>query len=279
MPEGPEVRREADRIAGAIAGKRLERVEFGLKRLARYGEVLEGQRVLAVETRGKALLTHFDNDLSMYSHNQLYGRWMICKAGKPPSTNRSLRVGLHTKQHSALLFSASEIEILPTAELAGHPFLRKLGPDVLSESLSWRQIAERARDREFAGRSLASLYLDQGFLAGIGNYMRSEILHLARLGPATRPRDLTRGELGTLARSTLLISRRAYEQAGVTNGPGLVRTLKRRGYKKADYRFAVFDREDLPCYHCGARILRIEASARRLYYCPSCQPERDRKGT
>ena len=274
MPEGPEVRREADRIAAAIVGKPLTSVEFGLPRLARYTRLLSGQSVIGVETRGKALLTHFDNHYSMYSHNQLYGKWMVCLAGKPPQTNRSLRVGLHTQTHSALLFSASEIEVMPSELVGEHPFIRKLGPDVLDRSLAWRDIAARLDSEQFARRSLASLYLDQGFLAGIGNYMRSEILFDASCHPFTKPANLSRRQRGALARSTLEISLRAYEQAGVTNTPGRVRTLKRQGYSKRDYRFSVFDREDLPCYRCGTRIVRVNVSSRRLYYCPQCQPPR-----
>jgi len=271
VPEGPEVRREADRIADVIIGRVLERAEFGHKRLKRYGQVFTGQRVVKVETRGKALLTHFDNELTMYSHNQLYGRWEVCQAGKSPVTSRSLRVGFHTKQHSVLLYSASDIEILPTLALDAHPFLRKLGPDVLSKTLTWRDIAARLQNPQFNRRSLASLYLDQKFLAGIGNYMRSEILHDARMAPSKRPRELTRGELGALARSTLLISHRAYQQAGVTNTASRVRALKHQGYRKADYRFSVFDRESLPCYRCTTPVRRIAASGRRLYFCPNCQ--------
>lgn len=271
MPEGPEVRREADRIQAAIVNKPLVRVEFGLPRLQRWHAAIEDSRVLAVQTRGKALLTHFDNGYSMYSHNQLYGKWVVARAGKLPETGRSLRVGLHTVSHSAVLYSASEIEVMDTRELAQHPFLRKLGPDVLDGDLTWRDVSARLRDPTFAGRSLASLYLDQGFLAGIGNYMRSEILHDAALLPNTRPKDLSLAQIGALARATLTISWRAYEQAGVTNKPGRVRSLKRSGYKRRDYRFSVFDRDGLPCYRCGVSVRRSEVSSRRIYFCPQCQ--------
>lgn len=271
MPEGPEVRREADRIEAAIAGAELLRVEFGLPRLQRWQSILIGSRVTALETRGKALLTHFDNGYSMYSHNQLYGRWVVGRANKLPASNRSLRVGLHTAGHSAVLYSASDIEIMDTQTLAEHPFLRRLGPDVLERDLDWRAVAARLRDPQFAGRSVASLYLDQGFLAGIGNYMRSEILHDAQINPMVRPRDLSLGQIGTLARSTLVISHRAYEQAGVTNRPARVRSLKKLGYPRRDYRFSVFAREGLPCYRCTTPITRIEVSSRRLYFCSDCQ--------
>ena len=273
MPEGPEVRREADRIAAALVDIPLEQVEFGIARLQPFADALAGARVAAVETRGKAMLTHFDNDLTLYSHNQLYGKWVVAKRGRVPKTNRSLRVGLHTSKHSVILFSASEVEVLERRLLHEHPFLRKLGPDVLDASLTWRQIADRLAEPSFQGRSLASLYLDQSFLAGVGNYMRSEILHESGLHPFLRPKALSRGERGRLARATLLISKRAYEGAGVTNSPGRVRTLKRLGYPRRDYRFAVFARAGLPCYRCAGEIHRVEVSARRLYYCPTCQAE------
>ena len=271
MPEGPEVRREADRIESAIADAELLCVEFGLPRLQRWQKVLAGSRVTALQTRGKALLTHFDNGYSMYSHNQLYGKWVVGRANRLPASNRSLRVGLHTASHSAVLYSASDIEIMDTRSIGEHPFLRRLGPDVLDGELTWRDVAARLRDPQFSGRSAASLYLDQGFLAGIGNYMRSEILHDALVHPMTRPRDLSLGQIGTLARSTLLISHRAYDQAGVTNRPARVRSLKKLGYPRRDYRFSVFAREGLPCYRCATPITRIEVSSRRLYLCSACQ--------
>ena len=77
MPEGPEIRLAADRIEEVLAGRVVESISFGLPRLRRYARVLRGQRVLALETRGKALLTHFDNDWTIYSHNQLYGEWRV----------------------------------------------------------------------------------------------------------------------------------------------------------------------------------------------------------
>ena len=131
MPEGPEIRRAADRIANVLLGRQIEEVFFAFPELCRYEEQIAGTRVAAVDTRGKALLTRFDNDLVLYSHNQLYGRWFTVERGNLPGTRRSLRVALHTESHSALLYSASEISVLTDRQVAAHPFLSRLGPDVL----------------------------------------------------------------------------------------------------------------------------------------------------
>ncbi|MDP4770378.1 MAG: endonuclease VIII, partial [OM182 bacterium] len=106
MPEGPEIRRAADKIAKVLEGKTVNSIEFAFPHLKPFESDLRSREVTALETRGKALLTHFDNGLSIYSHNQLYGRWYIVKQGTLPKTNRSLRLALHTATHSALLYSA-----------------------------------------------------------------------------------------------------------------------------------------------------------------------------
>lgn len=274
MPEGPEIRRAADAIANALVGETVETVRFGLPKLRHYARRLRGQRVVAVETRGKALLTHFDHGLSIYSHNQLYGVWKVVKGHRLPSTTRSLRLLLQTATHSAILYSASDISVWSTGELREHPFLRKIGPDIMDHRLTWREIADRLVDPRFANKELSALYLDQAFLAGNGNYLRSEILHDARLYPRLRPAQLSRGERGRLARSTLAIARRSYETGGITLAPRLAGRLQQQGLSREWRRFYVFGRADYPCYHCGSAVRREEVGTRRLYHCPQCQAQR-----
>ena len=273
MPEGPEIRRAADALAEVLVGQKVTLVKFGLPRLRREASRLKDRKIKDIETRGKALLTHFDHGLSIYSHNQLYGVWRVVEGHQLPKSNRSLRLLLQTRTHSAILYSASDISVWPTPELDQHPFLAKIGPDIMDRNLTWRDIAARLRDPRFASKELAALYLDQAFLAGNGNYLRSEILHDARIHHRRRPEELSRGELGRLSRSTLAISRRSYETGGITLAAGLTRALKRRGLGRDWRRFYVFGRDDFPCYHCGDSVLRKEVGSRRLYYCPRCQPE------
>ncbi len=272
MPEGPEIKRAAQRIAKVLVGQVAEKVEFGLPRLQRFSELLSGDTIVDVRPRGKALLTRFEQGLTIYSHNQLYGCWYINKRGVLPNTQRTLRVAVHTHERSALLYSASDIEVLDDDALAQHPFLRRLGPDVLDEQLAWREIAQRLASTEFSRRAVGGLYLNQQFLAGIGNYMRSEILFAAKLWPWTQPQHLSRKQLGQLARLTLKISQQAYATSGVTNTAARVRRLQKAGVRREDYRFMVFGRDGLPCYLCATPISRDAISSRRLYYCPTCQP-------
>ena len=143
MPEGPEIRLAADRVEAALANRRVESIEFAFAQLKPFERRLTGQTVTQVETRGKAMLTHFDNGWTLYSHNQLYGRWYVCARNQYPNTRRQLRLAIHNEQHSALLFSASDIEVLKSSQLDAHPFLARLGPDVLNQNPTDEEIIER----------------------------------------------------------------------------------------------------------------------------------------
>jgi endonuclease-8 len=272
VPEGPEIRLAADRIARVLVDCRLRDVELTLPPLRPFRARLIDAGVTAVDTRGKAMLTRFDNGLTLYSHNQLYGRWYVTRRDRTPKTGRSLRVALHTETHSAWLYSASDIEILDDDQLRSHPFLNRIGPDVLDASLLPSDVCSRLEETQFRRRSLASLYLDQSFMAGIGNYLRSEILFTARAHPSTRPMDMSRPARMTLARMTLEVSRRAYELRGVTVTRKLAASLKKSGQRYSQYRHWVFGRSGKSCRRCETAIVRNAVAGRAVYSCPSCQP-------
>ena len=116
MPEGPEIRLAADRLHHVLAGRRIVAASFTPHRLRHAKRRIEGQRVRCVTCHGKAMLTEFDGGVTLYSHNQLYGIWQIRARGEVPKTNRSLRVALHTEQHSARSVSYTHLT-LPTKRI------------------------------------------------------------------------------------------------------------------------------------------------------------------
>ena len=220
MPEGPEIRRAADKLEAAIKGEPLTNVWFAFPQLQPYQTQLIGQRVTHIATRGKALLTHFSGGLTLYSHNQLYGVWRVVDAGVEPQSNRVLRVRLQTASKAILLYSASDIDIL-TAE-----------------------------------------QLDQAFLAGLGNYLRVEILWQVGLSGKRKAAELSDSQLDALAHALLDIPRLSYRTRG------LVDDNKHHG---ALFRFKVFHRDGERCERCGGIIEKTTLSSRPFYWCPGCQ--------
>lgn len=273
MPEGPEIRRAADTLARFLVGRPLVRIEYRVPRLTRKARALRGATITRIFARGKALLIEFDRGLTHYSHNQLYGEWVIARSAQEHDDTRQVRVFIATTTHAATLYSATEIELLDAAALARQPYLRKLGPDVLDPTTTVPIVRARIADPRYARSSLASLLLDQGFVAGLGNYLRSDILFAARLIPSARPADLRAAEVNRLAMVMLKLARQSYRTGGVTNEPALARASKRAGVAYDDYRFLVYGREGKPCRVCATCIRRASATGRGLFYCPACQHE------
>lgn len=273
MPEGPEIRRAADRLAAAIQGRTAERVYFGLERLKAWEETLTGRAVERVETRGKGMLLHLAGSLVVFSHNQLYGRWYVRRPGSLPRTRRQLRFAIHTHTKSALLYSASTIDVLTEEALGDHPFLAGLGPDVLDRQLTAATVAARLEDTRFRGRRLGGLLLDQSFVAGLGNYLRCEILHAAGLHPGRRARDLSPEQIARVAHLVLAMPRLSYRTGGITNDEARAGALKAAGETRSRYRHLAFRRAGRPCYGCGAPLVAERHDGRRCDRCPACQPE------
>ncbi len=272
MPEGPEIKQAADKIAKAIAHQPIESISFAFDHLKSFESALAQERVISVTPRGKALLTRFSNQLSIYSHNQLYGVWYVRAAHSLPVTNRQLRLAIHTAQKSALLYSASDIAVLDDAELAAHPFLSKLGPDVLDHDTTVEMVRDLLLHKRFQRRGFPTLLLDQHFLCGLGNYLRSEILFVAGVHPTLRPVDCTPDQIEQLAAAAIALPRQSYATRGITNDLTLALQLKAAGHPRRVYRHWVFSRGGHPCYRCGTPILKDTVGGRRVYYCPSCQP-------
>ncbi|WP_406687648.1 endonuclease VIII [Rossellomorea vietnamensis] len=276
MPEGPEIRRAADNVERALINKTVEDVYFAFPHLKDYGELLKGSNVTRVDTKGKAMLIRFDNGYTIYSHNQLYGKWYIRNTYNYPKTNRQLRLALHNEKKSALLYSASDIEVLRDEEVPSHPFISKVGPDLLSEEVSIDELVGRMKDKRFRNRKWSILLLDQGFVAGIGNYLRSEIMFIAGIHPSFRPVDCTEDQLNKAAHAMMDLVKQSYETGGITNDPVLAQKLKDKGVKRSRYRHWVFNREGESCFICGSEIEKTVAASRRLYHCPVCQGSNDK---
>ena len=263
--------RVASRIRRAVGGDRLEEVWFAFDELQHWSKELEGQTLASVETLGKALLLKFPDGTTIYTHNQLYGRWMFSAPDRRPDTGRQLRLAISTGKKSALLYSASEIDVLPADRLDSHPFIRRAGLDILSSGADWQRVADWISRPEFARRALGHLLLDQSFLAGVGNYLRSEILFRAGLGPQCRIGELGVQAVEHLSDAACEMMWRSARTGGITNDPERAERLKAAGWRRRDYRHYVFGRDGQACFDCDGPIEKTSVGNRRLYFCSRCQ--------
>jgi len=279
MPEGPEIRKAADRLADAIIGKVILKLEFGQPHLKHWQSAFTNMRVDSINTYGKAMVTRFitgeksnvSHTLNIYTHNQLYGRWVICDANQKPASNRQLRLGIYTKNKWALLYSASDIEVLKDDDIPQHPFIKKLGKDVLNPSTTVEYVLQRLLSPAYQNRQISGFLTEQSFVAGLGNYLRCDILFTAGIHPTRKPSELNKQQVAKLANEILRLPRQSYQTESITNDLDTVKKLIAQGSSLENARFWVFRRDTLPCYHCGSKIVKKNIGGQPCYFCEKCQ--------
>ena len=271
MPEGPEIKRAADRISKALAGQEVEKISFLYPSISKHQKLISGAKVTSVNSHAKAMLINFDNGFTLYSHNQLYGKWTINMRTTVNRSRRSLRVEFLTSKKAIRLWSATDIELIPTDKVKSHPFIKNLGPDVLCDFVDYSVLSDRLQSKDCRNRMAAHLMLDQKSFAGLGNYLRSEILFFANINPYLKPRELDSNSLLKWAVSIKDISMRAYLNNGITVSKDIEEQGKLNGEARRYWRHYVFTRNDRPCRICSSKIVRLRFGGRRLDYCPTCQ--------
>ena len=270
MPEGPEVWREAAAIARIVEGEPIVKIDFAWPAIAHHGKSVASARIDQVRPRGKAMTLAFSTGFSLVTHNQLYGKWVVRKAA-PTTHRKALRVLIETAQGVAMLYSATDLHWLPTRDVDAHPYIARLGPDALDPTTTVAAIRARLVDKRFRLRSLAALLLDQGFVAGLGNYLRSDILFFARVQATLKPAQCNDDELDALAYAIVEMPRQSFRTRGITNDHALALDLKRDGWRFSRYRHWVFDREGEACHVCATTISRVAIGGRNVFFCSTCQ--------
>ncbi len=275
MPELPEVESIRRQLEPALAGRRFERVTIDDRRLVRPYEPaevaaeLEGERVAAVERRGKYLVVRFESGRVLLIHLRMTGSLLHSASGKlPDDPHRRAVVKLDDGSDVAyrdvrrfgtwLLLEPGEAE----------PYLRlRVGEEPLDALFTAARLGERLAGRRTA---LKAALLDQRTLAGLGNIYVDEALWRARLNPLRPAASLDRAELRRLHRAIRV---------------ALEHGLARQGSTLRDYRlpdgsggsmqdeFRVYGRGGEPCERCGTPIARTRVAGRTTWFCPLCQPE------
>ena len=270
MPEGPETKRMADSIGRALIGKEIESVQFLHENLQSLS-LNSFSSILDINSRGKAVVCQLDNGQSIITHNQLYGKWTVNLRKTIPKTGRSLRIEFNTKAYSVRLWSATDITLYDSDNENSHPYIKKLGPDILMEFTTKQVILDRLISKKFRNRMLSGLLLNQGFIAGLGNYLRSEILFFSNLMYYQKPKDLSSIQLELLADSIKKISMRAYYQKGNTLDKEYLLSEYGNQTNFRRLRHMVFNRIGQPCIICGGVIRRDRVGKRRIDFGIDCQ--------
>ncbi len=285
------MQRFADQLHQVLANQPIvqltARTQVAKRWLADQPDRLTGRLVTRVSAHGKNLLGWIEPDYYFYSHLMMWGHWTTFTGMPPEGADRRERARIVTPAGGAILLSAPIFQLGQGDPYTQVETLRLLGPDILShpgEPFDQTQFMQRLRLA--APRPIGAALLDQSIAAGIGNYLRAEILFLCRLDPWRQVGELSQPELDQLCQVLPQVARRAYETGGVTVSDSERRLMQRdaslvyRLGSEFGNRHYVFRRTNLPCLRCGTPIRQqkqaihhdgMEEKTRIIYFCPVCQ--------
>ena len=268
MPEGDTIARAAAALDRALAGGVVTAFATGLAPLARVDDdtPIAGRTIERAESRGKHLLLRFSGGLTLRTHMRMRGSWHLYRHGEGwQRSPRAARIRIDTADWVAVAFDVPVAEFVRDADLARHRPLALLGPDLADPAFDRGEAL--ARLAAAGSRPCGEAILDQRLVAGIGNVLRAETLFLAGVNPDRPAGSLTAAELGRIVDiASGLIQTNARSAAGTIRN-----TTRRMAPGQALW---VYQRTGLPCRRCGAAVRSAApgVDARRVYWCPTCQP-------
>jgi formamidopyrimidine-DNA glycosylase len=277
MPELPEVETVRRRLEPVLVGRTLERVDIRDGRLVaprhprEVADELEGERVKAVDRRGKYLVVRFDSGRSLLAHLRMTGTFRFGGNGSPADDPYaravvSLDDGSDVVYRDVrrfgtwLLVEPTELDPYLGARLGTEPLGRRFTEKALAERLSRRRVP------------IKGALLDQRTIAGMGNIYADEALWYARVHPLTPAGSLDTADLRRLHRAV-----RKSLALGVARGGSSLRDYVAPDGSAGSMQqeFRVYGRAGQPCDRCGTTIEKLRVAGRGTSFCPRCQPARE----
>ena len=273
MPELPEVEIQRRGLASVLVGRVLEHVEILDGRLTRpydrnaVAAELTGERVVAVDRRGKYLIVRFVSGRSLLIHLRMTGRL---------STGSGDNRGLHTRAVVSLDDGSDVIYrdvrrfgtwlLLEAGEQ--EPYLeRRLGPEPIDADFSVDELSCRLEGRR---APIKALLLDQRVVAGLWNIYADEALWRAGIHPLRPGGEVVRDELEVLHEGMRSVLEQAVRRNGSTLSDSGYLTYEGAAGSMQD-EFNVYGRAGEPCPRCGSPIEKTRVAGRGTHFCPVCQ--------
>ncbi len=272
MPELPEVETIVSDLRPLVEGRTVAAVDLRFPTIVRHPEPeafardLPGQRVLALERRGKYMLLRLGGAV-LVVHLGMTGQLLhtLPDDAYRPHTHVVLSLDNGTQLRYSDPRRFGRLLLGTEAELVAARKLPRLGPEPLDPEFKPADL-----HRRLAGRRapLKVLLLDQSVLAGVGNIYADEACFRARIRPDRPAGRLSRERVGRLHAAV----RESLLQGIANRGSSVddyVDLYGARGRQQEELQ--VYGRGGRPCFRCGAPLTLVRLAGRATVFCRRCQ--------
>lgn len=273
MPEGPEVKYLTNFLENNLKNKILNKIIIKSGRYKKHGPPKGYDKlvkdlplkVTSINCYGKFIWWEFEKtDLTMWNTLGMSGWWSFDSEQKHNNLEFKFKNDTiyfnDVRNFGTFIFCDSK---------SLNKKLEKFGADILIEDSTKDngfKLFQKRIEKKRSDTYIASALLDQGIAAGCGNYIRSEVLYLAKISPFRKLEDLNEEEIKLIWN---LLQQVGYNYYNKKLGKKL--GIIDEKYKFADFykrRFLVYgqDKDIL-----GNKIIREKIKDRSVHYVAKIQ--------
>ena len=273
MPEIPECKIITEGLTKLLGGKTLSALTINPK--SRYHKKAPDgfpeftaalpTKITQIKQHGKFIWWEFANGWVAWQTLGLAGGWFVKEKGNSGihlTTMEGQTIYYDDARHfGTLKFLEPTSAVKETAKK-----LKTLGPDILTRPhISAAEYI--ARLRKYPKHLIGVLLMEQKVMAGVGNYLRSEILYAARVNPHTTVGDLTDEQLTRLYGKTYELAEARY-RAGGASIQHYSDIYSHDG--KFEYQMQVYGRKKTPG-GLEVKAEKLGKETQTTYWCPELQ--------
>ena len=226
MPEIVEVKKYCDFIEKNVKGKQVKSIKILKGRYKKHGKFdgyneIEKElplKLLRAESKGKFIYLSFENNFTkftLYCTLGLSGGWTFKKKDSDKYVFPDIMEFLNVKDieqyrdksldhlNIEFVFDKGSLFFFDTLsygtisissdEKKLEKKLGELGPDIMDIDTSFKIFSEQIKKQE--KKKIGLVLVNQKLISGIGNYLRADILWVAKISPHRLVKDLTNLEL------------------------------------------------------------------------------------
>jgi formamidopyrimidine-DNA glycosylase len=218
MPESPEVRRTYEDVISIIEDKTITSVEvlggrFEKKQPVGMNLLITPIRVTGGGVKGKFMWFELGDSCTMWVTLGMSGRWSTepekhshFRLEFTDSTTVRNLYFVDQRRFGTIKFSGSRAELQKK--------LDQLGVDLLNDQVTFDQFKSKLNGQH--KKTICEALMNQKVCAGVGNYIKCEVLYRSKISPYRKVDELTEQQLKTLYYWISLIMRSSYEQGGAS---------------------------------------------------------------
>jgi len=228
MPESSEVRIITEGLKDNLVSKTLIDIKVLGGRYKKHGNpqgmnkflstLSEKTQVKNISCKGKFIYWEFSNGWFMWNTLGMSGGWTF---EKEKHSNVEFIFKLNNQETISIYFR--DMRNFGTLKFSDSKSdldkkLSTLGPDMFLKETTF-DVFKNALNKKSANlnKTLPELLLkDQKTVSGVGNYIKSESLYMAKISPHRKLKDITESELNSLYKAIKKVIKDSYDNKGVS---------------------------------------------------------------